>query len=163
MPPNQTINPLPGVVALTAVATDSDTTATVTYSAGTPSTLPPGVAINATTGAITGTATTAFTGTTTLTAADGTGATAIATFTWTDANTITIANPGAQATMPGAAISMPLTYTDNGGLVPTFTAAGLPTGLGISAAGVIGGTPTAPGTYTPTITATDSTGSAGTA
>jgi Ricin-type beta-trefoil lectin domain/Putative Ig domain len=159
VPPNQTINPLPGTVALTATATDSDTTATVTYSAAN---LPPGVVINATNGAITGSATTAFTGTTTLTATDGT-ATGTAMFTWTDANTITINNPGPQATMPGAAISMQLTYSDNGGLVPTFTAAGLPTGLGISAAGVISGTPTTPGTYTPTITATDSTGSAGTA
>src|ERR1700751_3304816 len=63
VPANQTINPLPRTVALQATATDSDTTATLTYSAGTPSTLPPGVTINATTGAITGTATTAFAGT----------------------------------------------------------------------------------------------------
>ena len=45
------------------------------------------------------------------------------------------------------------TVTATGTPAPTFTATGLPTGLAISAAGVISGTPTAAGTFNGTITA----------
>jgi large repetitive protein len=51
-----------------------------------------------------------------------------------------------------------------GGTTPyTWTASGLPTGLSINAAnGVVSGTPSATGTFTPTITLTDSTGATAT-
>ncbi|WP_327293101.1 Ig domain-containing protein [Streptomyces sp. NBC_01198] len=45
----------------------------------------------------------------------------------------------------------------------TYTAAGLPAGLSISSSGLISGTPTATGTSHVTVTATDSTGAAGSA
>ena len=45
----------------------------------------------------------------------------------------------------------------SGGTSPyTVTATGLPPGLTIKSSGTISGTPSAAGTYTPTITATDS-------
>jgi broad specificity polyphosphatase/5'/3'-nucleotidase SurE len=162
VPANQAINPLPGTVALQATATDSDTTATLTYSAGAPSTLPPGVTIDATTGAITGTATTAFAGTTTLTASDGTGATGTATFTWADANTIDITNPGPQTTATGTPAALKIAATDNDTAATLAYADNgtLPPGLAIGpTTGNITGIPTKAGSYPVTITVTDSTGS----
>jgi beta-glucosidase len=44
------------------------------------------------------------------------------------------------------------------GRAVTFTATGLPPGLAISSNGVISGTASRPGTYTVTVTATDSSG-----
>jgi hypothetical protein len=61
-------------------ATDSASGQTLTYSA---SGLPAGLSINSGTGLISGTPTTAGTSSVTVTAADGTGATGSASFTWT--------------------------------------------------------------------------------
>lgn len=78
-------------------------------------------------------------------------------------NTITVASPGNQSGTAGVAIA-PLTITatdSDSSQTLTFSAAGLPTGLVISGAGVITGTPTVQGTYAVTITATDGTGASG--
>ncbi len=58
----------------------------------------------------------------------------------------------------------PVTLTASGGAGPpyTFTATGLPTGLSISPSGTISGTPTVSGTFSYTVTITDSQGNTGT-
>jgi cellulase/cellobiase CelA1 len=63
----------------------------------------------------------------------------------------------------GAAISgLQIHATDSAsGQALTYTATGLPTGLSISSSGLVSGTPTASGTFNVTVTATDSTGAAG--
>lgn len=80
------------------------------------------------------------------------------------ANTVTLTNPGAQASTVGVAVSKQLIATDSAaGAALTFTAAGLPTGLSISSAGLVTGTPTAITTSSVTVRATDETGAFGTA
>lgn len=67
-----------------------------------------------------------------------------------------ITNPGAQTSLLGAVVSLPLSATDPENNPVTFSATGLPTGLGISASsGVISGSVTAAGTYAVTIRASD--------
>ena len=58
----------------------------------------------------------------------------------------------------------PVTLSASGGAGPpyTFTATGLPTGLSISSSGTISGTPTVSGTFSYTVTITDSQGNKGT-
>jgi Zn-dependent metalloprotease len=69
--------------------------------------------------------------------------------------TVTPANPGNQSGPVGTAVSLQLSAT--GGTAPyTWTATGLPTGLSISSAGLISGTPSAAGTFNVNATATDS-------
>ena len=60
-------------------------------------------------------------------------------------------------------VSLQISATDSGGASLTYTASGLPTGLSISSSGLISGTPTAAGTFSVTVTATDSTGASGSA
>ena len=81
-------------------------------------------------------------GLTALTPGSGTGA-------------LTANNPGNQTGTVGTAVSLQLSAT--GGTAPyTWTATGLPTGLSISSAGLITGTPSAAGTFTVTATVHDS-------
>ena len=70
------------------------------------------------------------------------------------APTITSATPPATGTV---GVSYNFTVTATGTAPITFTAPGLPTGVAISGAGVISGTPTATGTFTGTITAANGT------
>jgi beta-glucosidase len=72
---------------------------------------------------------------------------------------VTLANPGPQASLTNqAAATVTLSGTDTtSGQTLTYSAAGLPAGLSISA-GVISGTPTAAGTSTVTVTAKDGNG-----
>ncbi len=76
-----------------------------------------------------------------------------------------MSNPGNQTGTTGTAVSLPITATDSAaGQALSYTAAGLPAGLSISSpTGLISGTPTAGGTFTVTVTATDGTGAAGSA
>ena len=68
----------------------------------------------------------------------------------------TLANPGAQSTDPGTPVSLSLNATDPNGDVLTYSATGLPAGLALSnSTGVIGGSPTAPGSYNVVVTASD--------
>jgi hypothetical protein len=90
------------------------------------------------------------------------GITALAT---PPADVITVASPGDQTSSIAAGpVSLQVTATDSAtGEVPSFAAAGLPSGLSIDAAGLITGTPTVTGVSAVVVTATDSTGAVGTA
>jgi endo-1,4-beta-xylanase len=80
----------------------------------------------------------------------------------TTGNTVTVTNPGTQTSTVGTAASVQIHATDSGGAALSYSASGLPAGLSInSSSGLISGTPTASGTSSVTVTATDSTGVSG--
>ncbi|MFJ8441469.1 RICIN domain-containing protein [Kitasatospora griseola] len=76
--------------------------------------------------------------------------------------TVTVTNPGNQATKVNTAVSLQLGGNDSAGKALTWTATGLPAGLTISPAGLITGTPTAAGSATVTVTASSGTASGST-
>jgi F5/8 type C domain/Beta-1,3-glucanase/Putative Ig domain len=79
-------------------------------------------------------------------------------------NTVSVTNPGSQTFTVGTAVSKQIAATDSAsGQALTFSATGLPAGLSISSSGLITGTPTTAGTSNVTVTATDTTGAAGSA
>ncbi len=133
--------------------------ATVTYSA---TGLPPGLSLNATTGAVTGTPTTAGTPTTTFTATSSSGPTASKQTAWTisPAPTVTLTAPATAAGRVGVPLTgYQLTSTTNDGATVTYSVTGLAPGLTLNATtGAIGGTPTLAGAYTANWTATSSSG-----
>lgn len=162
--PTITVNPasLPNATAgaaysQTFAASGGNGTYTYAITAGA---LPPGMTLSAG-GAVSGTPTAAGTFNLTVTATDGN------TFTGSRAYTLTVSGPGivlTPATLPGpaAGIAYSQTITASGGNGPyTFSATGiLPTGLTLSAGGVLSGTPaalTAGQAYSITVRATDST------
>ena len=153
------------IATVPVAASDSSSTATLSYSDG--GTLPAGLTIDPTTGQITGTPTTGASSNVTITATDGAGFTGSASFTWTITNTVSVASPGDQSSLSGAAISnVPVSATDSDpSATLTYSDGGtLPAGLSIDAAsGIISGTPTTAGSYPVTITATDGGGYSGTA
>jgi hypothetical protein len=165
-PGSQTSPVTVAITPLQIVASDTDSSQTLTYSA---TGLPTGLTVNATTGVISGTPTTT-TGspfTVHVTVHDTTGAVGSTTFTWTIHNLVTVTNPGNQFTPPSTSVSLTMSATDSDSSITTFTwsATGLPTGLSInSSPGVISGTTSStPGTFTAHVTATDSTSASGTA
>ncbi|MGW7548257.1 putative Ig domain-containing protein, partial [Streptomyces sp. NPDC054770] len=82
----------------------------------------------------------------------------------TTGNTVTVTNPGSQSTVTGSSVSLQISASDSAGATLTYSASGLPTGLSISSStGLISGTASTAGTYSTTVTATDSTGASGTA
>ena len=163
-PGNQSTAPNTAV-SLSMTATDTSPSPTVQWSA---SGLPSGLGISATTGIISGTTGSSAPATNVIvTATDtGTGAFGSTSFTWTVAapNTVTVNNPGVQSTKRRSSVHLQMTGTDSGGLALTWSATGLPSGLSISAStGLITGTANKLGTWTVTVTATDSTGAHGSA
>jgi hypothetical protein len=77
---------------------------------------------------------------------------------------VTVQNPGSQYGFVGwSSFPLQIRATSSAGLPITFRATGLPAGLSISAAGVVSGTPTVRGSYTATVTGTDSGGASGSA
>ena len=151
------------IAPLGIVATDSGAEA-LTYADN--GTLPPGLAIDAATGSITGTPATAGVYPVTITATDTDGFAGTASFSWTVQNTVTVTNPGAQTDQSGAAITpLGIGATDSGAEAVTFSAGGtLPPGLAIDhSTGAITGTPTTSGVYPVTITGTDGDGYSGSA
>ncbi|MGA2135547.1 MAG: putative Ig domain-containing protein [Bryobacteraceae bacterium] len=122
--------------------------------------LPSAFTLNATSGAITGTAAAAGSASFTATVTDSTGTTANQPLTLTIvvAPVITTASPLPNGST-GVAYSQTLAAT--GGTTPykwTVSTGALPTGLSLTTAGVINGTPTVPGTDTFAVQLTDATG-----
>ena len=155
-----------GSVNLPVKATDSSSSAKLSYAA---SGLPAGLAIDSGTGVISGTATTQGVSNVTVTVTDDTQASGSTGFKWTvgtpPTGTVTVTNPGNQWAFKGyplfQTIQVKATASDGGAL--TFAATGLPAGLKISATGAITGTPTAAGTFSVTVTATEANGTSGNA
>ena len=77
--------------------------------------------------------------------------------------TVTLTNPHGMSSPLDTPVSLPIAAQSSAGAQLAFTATGLPAGLAISAAGVISGTATAPGTSTVSVTASDGAGAVGTA
>jgi Bacterial Ig domain/FG-GAP-like repeat/Putative Ig domain len=162
-----TLGPIPtqqntegNVVSLAVKGSDAIATATLTYSQ---SGLPTGLAINASTGLISGTiaagAGNSLSFTPTITASDGTSS-ASESFTWNVASRITLGPLATLQNNEGDSIGLHVKATDSGTASLTYYAGGLPPGLTInSSTGLISGTigigsGNAP-TYTPTIAAYD--------
>ncbi len=124
--------------------------------------LPGGLSINSSTGAITGTVATgdAAVGSynVVLMASDGTYSNQQA-FAWSIGNALTLNLPNDQSNNPGDSVSLALTASDaHSGTTLTWSASQLPPGLSIGASsGVISGTPSIGGDFTPTITVSDGT------
>ena len=149
------------ITPLAITAADSDLSQTLAYSA---TGLPAGLSISSSTGIISGKPTAAGTSSVTVSAADDTGATGSAAFTWTvTASTVTVTSPGTQVTFKGTKITpLQIRATDSDTSQSlTYTATGLPAGLAISTAGKITGTPRTLQYTKVTVTATDSTGASG--
>ncbi|WP_333770161.1 glycoside hydrolase family 3 C-terminal domain-containing protein [Streptomyces sp. IBSBF 2435] len=81
----------------------------------------------------------------------------------TSAASVTVANPHGMSSPAGTPARLAVTAKATGGAAPVFTATGLPAGLSIGKDGVISGTPTAKGTSTVSVTASDGQGAADTA
>jgi hypothetical protein len=79
----------------------------------------------------------------------------------TGGDTVTVTAPGNQTTAAGASVRLQIQASDSAGQTLSYSATGLPTGLAISASGLITGTVTATGTSTVTVTARDTTGASG--
>jgi hypothetical protein len=76
--------------------------------------------------------------------------------------TITVTNPGNTTGTVGTAFSATFTQSGAIGTATFSTSSALPTGLSLSAAGVLSGTPTQTGSFPITVTVTDSNGCTGT-
>ncbi len=131
--------------------------------------LPPGLAINATTGLISGTPATGDGGPTpylVLVTAQAGGSRASQVFSWQVSSPVSITTPGVQSSTEGQAVSLQVQATDStSGAVVQYLATGLPLGLSInSATGLISGTvlpgAAAAGPYLVTVSASDGASSA---
>lgn len=77
---------------------------------------------------------------------------------------VTVTNPGNRSSVTGAAVSLQIQASSTNSGALSYAATGLPAGLTInSSTGLISGTPTATGTYSTTVTVTDSAAKTGTA
>ena len=130
--------------------------------------LPPGLSINPSTGAITGTVAVGASGagsySPTIVASDGTYASSTS-FNWTVNSPITITDPGNQANVVGDTITLGISATDATMGTLTYAATGLPMGVAINTStGAITGTVVSSaayiGSFTTTITVSDGTYSA---
>ncbi|WP_151774172.1 M4 family metallopeptidase [Streptomyces abyssomicinicus] len=77
---------------------------------------------------------------------------------------VTVTNPGNRTATVGTAVSLQISASSGNAGALTYSATGLPAGLGInSSTGLISGTPTTAGTSSTTVTVQDSAGQTGTA
>jgi hypothetical protein len=124
--------------------------------------LPQGLTLNSSNGVISGTPLSVFTSNFSITVRDSTAATsAPQNFTLAIGAPVKILGPGA---LPGGIVGIAypppgggVAFSSTGGWPPqTWSASGLPPGMSMSATGLLTGTPTALGNYTPQFTVTDS-------
>jgi hypothetical protein len=162
-PGNQT-NAAGDVVELSLAGSDSDGEAVTWTATG----LPPGLAIEPSSGVISGTLANAAASATpysvTVSASDG-STTASQSFTWT-VNYVGITSPGDQGNANGDVVSLPVAAASAGGTL-SYSATGLPSGLSIGTstgiiAGTVSSTADANSPYSTTVTASDGTHSAST-
>ena len=144
-------------VAYSGAVTVTGGTSPFTFSVGNGS-LPAGLILNASTGAVTGTPTAEGISNFTIQAIDGLKVTVSRALTITIRPALTIATGGA---LPSAVRNRPYAAQLNasGGLPPysfVLTSGALPTGLALSSSGAISGTPTAVGGFTFGVRVTDS-------
>jgi hypothetical protein len=151
--PNQS-SPVGATVSAQVVASDPDGD-TLVYSA---TGLPPELAINPSTGLITGVLTSAGLYSVTAKASDGVTSTPIS-FSWTvlASNTPpTLSPPGDQAGSVVRSVSLQLSAFDADGNTLTFSSSGLPPGLSLNrSSGLITGRPTTAGLYGVTVSVSD--------
>ena len=162
--PTITLSPttLPGGTKGTAYSqTVSASGGTSPYTfARTSGTLPTGLTLSSA-GVLSGTPTAAGSYTFTITGTDS--STGTGPYTGSQAYTVTISLALSPTTLPAAAVGSAYsatTITATGGTSPytyNVTSGALPAGLSLTSAGVLSGTPTAGGSFTFTVTATDST------
>jgi hypothetical protein len=148
----------PGLpVSKQVVATDSTPGQTLTYSA---TNLPVGLSIDPATGLITGAPQQSGSYYGTVTATDGTGASASYPFLYAVGGAFGWTNPGNQVSNVGTPVWLQLAVSYiTPGTSGTFTATGLPPGLQINPiSGMIYGTPTTAGTYSVTVIPADQAG-----
>ena len=129
--------------------------------------LPPGLAVNATTGILSGTPTASGMYPITVVANDSNGIQGTQVFVVTIAPASSVqAITITPSSLPGGTLGVgygPVVLTAAGGASPyTFAAAGLPQGLTLSSSGVLSGTPTASGSFIFSIVVTDSLSVSGT-
>ncbi|MGC1547045.1 MAG: putative Ig domain-containing protein, partial [Rhodanobacter sp.] len=173
--PTPTLAPASGTLsgnyaqAFTETFVASGGTAPYTY-AVTSGTLPSGLSLNASTGALTGTPTATGSFPITITATDhstGVGAPFTASTNYTLAiGTATIAIAPTSVTGATVGVAYPNTQlTASGGIGPytyTIPSGALPNGITLSSGGLLSGTPTAAGNFSFTVQATDANGISGT-
>ncbi len=157
-PGDQTGTSGTAITDLPITASDSSPSATLSYADN--GTLPAGLSIKSSTGVISGTPTAGGTYSVTITVTDNSGFSGSATFTWTVANTVSVAPIANQNGTTGVAATPVTARATDSQRSPaptiTWSASGLPAGLAIGAAtGTISGTPTTPGTSSVIVTATD--------
>jgi Putative Ig domain len=126
--------------------------------------LPQGLTLNNLTGVISGTPLNVFTSSFTITVRDSTATTsAPQNFSIAIGSPVRITGPSA---LPGGIVGLAypppgggVTFSSTGGWPPqTWSATGLPPGMSINTSGLLSGTPTVQGSYTPQFTVTDAIG-----
>jgi hypothetical protein len=125
--------------------------------------LPAGITLNSATGVLSGTPTVNGSFPITVKATDTNGCFGTSSYTLTiNCQTITVTNPGVTTGTVDAAFSQTFTQAGAHGTFTVTTASTLPTGLSLSTAGVLSGTPTDKGSFPIVVTVTDSNGCTGT-
>ncbi len=136
----------------------SDSSGTLTYAA---EGLPPGLVINPTTGAVSGTVTAGDAANgpyfVTIMAEDGTYS-ASADFNWNVNSPVSIIIPEDQTNNQGVSVTLSIGVSNTAGGTVSYSASGLPSGLSISSStGAISGTVSYGGSWEPTITVSNGT------